>query len=200
MPNMAYLCCGRRPHTYPSFQEEAYDPAAQTVACCSSCVPLLWFALFRPEDIRVEDLVADGVIYREPAPVVARDALPARLKQSVARIESALPRHGSLREHAGLFLKTIAGVDARYPFITIEMQEMAAVMGGDEFYESIPDVLAYFGGADDPDTVESIQEMFQGRKFRPLSSFAVREPTTKDWETLDLLLGESLEREVLWET
>jgi hypothetical protein len=199
MPNMAYLCCARQPHTYPSFQEKAYDPAAQTVACCSSCVPLLWFALFRPEDIRVEELVADGVTYREPAPVASRDALKTRLNQSVPQIESALPRHGALGEHAELLLKTIDSVDPAYPYITIEMEEMAAIIGRDEFYESVPDVLAYFGGADDPDTVESIQEMFQGRKFRPPSSFVARKPTTKDWETLDLLLGEGLERDVLWE-
>jgi len=199
MANSAYLCCTGKEHTYPSGQQPNYDPKCQTVAHCDYAVPLLWIAIYRIEDIRIDELEVEGQILREPAPVVHRRLVARRLEESTPRIETVFPQSGSLVEHAKLLRTAIAEIDSSYSYVTIEMEEIACLVSG--FHGTFRRLLQFMGGADVPDVRElmvRVTELHTDREFLSLSRFAGEDLPKEDWENLAHLLGGELYRDLPW--
>jgi hypothetical protein len=131
MANMSYLCGTNKKATYPSVNP-AYDSDKQTIACDVWCVPLLWTALFRPADIVKKTFdTDDGKVVTE-APLVSR-------KKAMRQLEAALPyynrvfaKEGPLDEYASFLSKALAA--AKYTYVTIEMEEIAALGKSEQKY------------------------------------------------------------------
>ena len=201
MSNNAYLCCARKRHTYPQFREEDYDSEEQTVAFCRYSVSLLWFCLFRPEDILVEDLEYEGEIYRDPAPVVHREQVAQRLAEAVPRIEGLFVSADALPEYVAMFQQAIDAVDEEYPFLTIELQEVACMVDPQPYYRQVEKILQYMAGAEVGDVKKLLAELCAIQFDRPLPSpndFAMKDMPEEEWENLTWLLGGEEFRDLPW--
>jgi hypothetical protein len=202
MANSVYLSCALKEHTYPSFQESDFDSDEQTLAYCEHLVPLLWLAVFRPEDIRVDELRdEDGKVYREPAPVVARSKVAARLKEAVPRIEAVFPKNGSLKHHSKALADAVKPVDKRFRWLTMELQEVASMIDAKKFYASVEKALQFMGGEEVPkarDLLVELSDIHADRKFHPPSAFAEGDLEDEDEQNLVRLLGDELMRPVPW--
>lgn len=201
MANRAYLCCTSKKHTYPSFQEPDYDPKSQTVALCAYAVPLLWIAIYRAEDIIVDELEVEGQIVREPAPVVNRSQVVARLEEATSRLESMFPQNGPLREHSRLLGTAISEIDPAFQYVTIEMEEIACLGVPRDFHGTFRRLLQFMGGLEMPDArevLEQITSIHSDREFVPVSRFAEADLPNEDWENLARLLGAEHHRDLPW--
>ncbi len=201
MANRAYLCCTSKKHTYPSFQEADYDPESQTVALCAYAIPLLWIAIYRAEDIIVDELEVEGQIVREPAPVVNRSQVVARLEEAIPRIESVFPQNGPLLEHARLLGTAISEIEPAYQYVTIEMEEIACLGVPRDFHGTFRRLLQFMGGVEMPDAREALEQITSihaDREFVPVSRFAETDLPNEDWENLARLLGDEHYRDLPW--
>ena len=84
MGNYAYLCRSDLRRTNPSFANQRYAPARNTIACLRGGIPLLWLGLFHPTDLRTDRFVDDGEPVLSRAPVVATRTALASEAQKVA--------------------------------------------------------------------------------------------------------------------
>lgn len=128
MANYAYLCVSDIESIYPGFADSAYDPAVNTVAACAKNVPLLWFALFRPESLVTRTFDTDDGPYVVTAPIALRKQALTNLDASLSRLETLFHDRGSLTEHARLLADALRGVAGRYA--TIEWDEIDVITEG----------------------------------------------------------------------
>ena len=114
MGNTAYLCCSDDERVQPSL-EAGYRPEVHTLAGARQVVPVLWLALFEPDDLRTAVLVdEDGGELTECAPLTRRSVALGRLDGAAARIEKAYPRIGPLAAHVAPFRDLLASAAGEY--------------------------------------------------------------------------------------
>lgn len=147
MPNRSYLCSSARPAIYPSFADE-YDSDVQTLANDVYCIPLLWPALFAPEDFQQTDFDVDGEIVVGQAPSATKQKVLGTLQRRRAGIVQAFADIGDLGPYISMLEQLIR--EAPHDYISIEMDEIAALndLPEVEFYAAFEGLLA---GLDAPD-------------------------------------------------
>lgn len=146
MSNRSYLCCSPLPGIYPSFADD-YDPDLQTLANDVYCVPLLWPALFAPEDFQRADFEVDGEVVIGRAPSASKQKVLDTLRRRHDGIVQAFADIGDLGPYLSMLEQAVA--DAPHEYISIEMDEIAALNDSEEaFYEGFERLLS---GLDAPD-------------------------------------------------
>ncbi|MES2789203.1 MAG: hypothetical protein V4719_06240 [Planctomycetota bacterium] len=144
MSNCSYLCATNVEDTYPSFSDESYDPDVQTIACDVWCVPLLWMALFRPNNIVRKTFTVDGDDIVTEAPIVARTLAIRQLVEAVPYFNKLFAAEGRLDEYAEFLQQALESVD--YEYVTIELHEIACLADSEQnFYDSFREALAAIG-------------------------------------------------------
>ncbi len=201
MANSTYLCATLEKKTYPSLRTNDFDAEQRTIAMAVDSVPLLWLAIFRPEDLLSESLVTkEGQSLATVAPVVARRSAGKRLKDGAKRLR---PIYGSLDEQIKLLLQAIATVDPSQKFLTIELAEVAEMDDAAAYYERLTSALSFFAGEDIEDPQGHFRELSNLQSappyYPPRLLLDSDEPNDDQWEAVASLLGESHFREVPWE-
>ena len=101
--NYAYLCATDLATTYPSFVEENYDSDVQTVACDVYCIPLVWMALFRPQDLLQKVFRVDGMDVPTEAPLVERAVALRQLREALPYLNEVFSVEGPLDGYVASF-------------------------------------------------------------------------------------------------
>lgn len=198
MSNTSYLVCSDFPRTYPSAQFAKFDAEKHTVACGVECVPLLWLALFRAEDLRTDKIKdASGNLIQEPAPVVARTKALRRLENAAELFDAAFAKkHGSVAEYLDLLMEALSEYRGKY--LTIELQEIAYLMAKKpaKYYEEFAAALKTLDGGSAADMRKSLLKI---AGLDANDSFAVNGNSSKSEVLLSRLLGASHFAPVPWE-
>jgi hypothetical protein len=143
MSNCAYLCSGDQEITYPRFLEAGYDESEQVIASDVSCVPLLWVALFRADDIRRAVIRVEGQAVPVEAPLAATPKALEQFDEARPFFNSLFEREGGLDAYFALFREEIAST--RGAFLTIDMWEIACLYPEGMFYQEVRRALESIG-------------------------------------------------------
>lgn len=130
MGSYAYLTCSDFRGIYPIERAKGFDPAREILLCDKDFVPLLWFGLFREDDLkqaRVPELPSAACL----APVAKRDEALSRLEAATSILESTYPALGPLGAHVDALASYVADSSGRY--VSIEWHELALQHGEREF-------------------------------------------------------------------
>lgn len=135
-----------QPGIYPSFADD-YDSDVQTLANDVYCIPLLWPALFTPEDFQRADFEVDGEVVIGQAPSAPKQKVLETLRRRRTGVVQAFKGIGDLAPYVNMLERVVE--DAPYEFISIEMDEIAALNDPEEeFYGAFKRLLS---GLDAPD-------------------------------------------------
>ncbi len=160
MPNSAYLCCTDYEGLYPSFVDENYRSSESTLAVAQNCIPLLWLALFRRDDMRREIFIDQGVQVAPIAPLADRDKCIDQLEDALPRLDALFCREGRLDEHVECLKRDLLDMTGEY--VTIEMEEIVVVQPNEQaYYETLRRGMDVF---DMP--VEKLSPRGKGQKHR----------------------------------
>jgi hypothetical protein len=132
MANRSYLCGTSLETTYPSFVDKHYDSNEQTIACDVWCVPLLWHALFRSNDIARKVFHSGGEAIATEAPLVARTTAIEQLQAALPYFNRLFAAEGALDEYARFLREALESVE--YTYVTIELQEIACLTSPEQAY------------------------------------------------------------------
>ncbi len=147
MSNRSYLCSSPLPGIYPSLVED-YDSDVQTLANDVDCIPLLWPALFTPADFQRAEFEVDGEVVIGRAPSAPKRKVLDTLRRRRAGIVRAFAGMGGLAPYVSMLERVIE--DAPYEYISIEMDEIAALNDPEEeFYEAFERLLSRLDAPDD---------------------------------------------------
>ncbi len=199
MANRAYLVATNIETLYPSNEEAAFAPAQQAIAQGIYCVPLLWFALFRPRDLRTQTINLDGERWELTAPLAETSMALQQLAAARPVLDQLFPEHGSLREHSQLLHAAIESTHRK--FITIEWTEVEHTVESAEFQAFVRFALACFAG-DVPLPVgrKSLLNLSEFEWDGPLpSARCLVDQSDAEIEVLSHLLGTCWLRPVPWE-
>lgn len=142
MSNTCSLCCSDFPKLYPSERYAGYNPHEDEIAFEANVVPLLWLALFRPNDLRRQVVPNDGDPFRVEAPVAEKAKALAQLEGAVPLVNGLLAPHGPIDEHARLLAQALR--EARGGYVTIETIEIMEIHGEDRYYPMVRRALRFF--------------------------------------------------------
>ena len=160
MANRAYLCQSDHDSLYPSFVDEEYDSAAQTLASDVEAVPLLWLALFRPQNLRQQTFEVDGEEITVEAPIVERATALAQLEESRPYFNSLFEAAGSLDDYYAFFRQLLESATGKY--VTIELQEVATLYEDEQqFYDEVRAALAAIGSPVNEEDQHRLMEICQ---------------------------------------
>lgn len=202
MGNYAYLCRSDLRRTNPSFANQRYAPARNTIACLRGGIPLLWLGLFHPTDLRTDRFVDDGEPVLSRAPVVATRTALARLPTAAARLERLFPDGGALAPHAAALAAAIAAAPGRY--LTIELDEVAGLWPSRaRFDAALARALQIVVGADRRGARSSLVRLsgvHADRPWPPAQGLYDRPRVARaDAENLARLIGAEHLRRLPWE-
>jgi hypothetical protein len=174
--NRSFLCASSHREIYPSFVDPSYDSDTRTIATDVYAVPLLWLALFRPEDIVAKTFHVEedeegepaGDVYVE-APVASRaDALSA-LGTAVPVLNALFKVEGPLDSYADYMARAVA--DAPGEYVTAELQEISCLYPTEEeFFALLRDALRVMAGIPVEDAkrcLVQVADLRLGRPFPP---------------------------------
>jgi hypothetical protein len=202
MANRSYLAVTNTDTIYPSNAESDFTPEEQTVAQGVYCVPILWFGLFRPSNMRAQKFDVDGDLVTGVAPVVDVPTALTQLNDAVAKLNKMFEKQGSFDDYAALLGEAIRSTGRKY--VTIEMEEIACMGDPDEFYEDVKEALRAFTGEAalkvGSDKLVKISEIPTNVTF-PTARCLLGDQKTSD-EAIDALsriIGCSYIRKVPWE-
>lgn len=200
MSSTAYLCVTGIGRLYPSARDPRFDPARHTIAAGAGAVPLLWFALFRPGDLKRQSVrPIDG------GPEDAVDALApiAPVDRAVNQLTAAVPaldelfggRWGSFAGQAKLLGAALRSAGLAY--VTIELDEVEAGQDAVAYRENMRRVLRFF---DAPE--KEIGAMAGGGENDIVATFArmcALDPAADAEANARHIIGARHERPVPWE-
>lgn len=129
MVNHAHLCVSNHESIYPTFADESYDPAIHTVATCARSVPLLWFAMFRPQDLITRAFETDDGPYVVVAPVTTRTTALAQLKAALPRLDELFTVAAQFETPARILAEAVRSAPGCR--VTIEWDEIEVITEGD---------------------------------------------------------------------
>jgi hypothetical protein len=142
MANYCFLCVTNTKTIYPHWTSRRYDPDRQIVSCDVYCIPLLWFALFRPGDIVRKTFTLDGTKVAVQAPLTTVKKAVRQLDEAVAYFNKLFRREGPLDEYAAFLRQALEGIEYRH--ITIDLHEIAIMYKTrKEFYGEFRTALEY---------------------------------------------------------
>ena len=118
MPNLACLTCSNQPMVCPSMRQKRFLVSKQSLAECVQHVPLLWWGLFRKNDLRTETFEAHGEEQVGFAPVCEKGNALEQLQNAVPVLANAFPKLKRLEEWAEQFTRYVNGI--KYKYLTIE--------------------------------------------------------------------------------
>lgn len=176
MANRAYLCCSPFERTYPSFENDAYLPQKHTLASSIDSVPLLWLGLFRPSDLRVDRLVAQGQVIEEPAPMAPTTKALEQLEAVVSRLQDTLP---DVQWSAWASAVSFRIGQSHMDWVTIELQEIAYLHKAEEFYAAVAKLLAWFDGDSSVD-LYGLADLICGADLARIPPVATLNDLTRD--------------------
>ena len=90
MSNKAYLHLSDSPRPLPGRTDANVKDNESVVLCCDVCVPLLWLAMFRPEDMRQDSIAGSEGPFEFQAPLVERELALSRLEGAGERFNAIL--------------------------------------------------------------------------------------------------------------
>jgi hypothetical protein len=189
--------------TYPSFENPKFKPETHTLAGAESVVPLLWLALFGPDDLRTDVLEGeDGRDVGTPAPLARKPSALARLPKAAARLEQCLPGLGPLEAHAGLLAQALTAAKGAY--VTVELEELAdAESSPQRFYERLREALAFLSDGKATKAPRALLALTgldpRRRLVAPAELFAKAHPKKADLLACAAVLGTAHIRDVPWE-
>lgn len=199
MSNNALLLGTASKQVFPLLQKK--PPKHEVIACGQWQVPLLWFAIFRFEDMQTWKWPGkDGPPFELRAPVVARQKVAARLKEAVPLLEAAAPKVKTWKEHMLLLGKAIDSLPSHLKFVTCEWEEIIA-LHPPGFITGAKWLLAFFGGEkvrQPLKQLETISGTKLGKAIRDPAKSMEGEFKKQDWKTLAALLGVEWEKELPW--
>ena len=181
MANYAYLCATDLASTYPSFVDEDYDSDVQTVACDVYCIPLVWLALFRPQDLLQKVFSVDGVDVPTEAPLVERTVALRQLRAALPYMNEVFSSEGPLDAYFDLFEQAVLEVDAKY--LTVQLDEIACLYPSEQaFYDKFGQALSHID-----------QQMVAGAKplFAEIANIRLGRPFPAARLILDGMAGEA---------
>ena len=144
MANRSYLVLTDDNLLYPSVVNTDFAPELQTIAHGVYCVPLLWFALFRPTDMRAQVVTTDSGSVEVIAPIAEVPTAIRQLEISLTTLKQMFASRGDLGDYVRLLHKGIVAEPRKY--ITIELDEIAQMGDPDAFFAYIRYALGAFAG------------------------------------------------------
>jgi hypothetical protein len=144
MSNRSYLTVSNRDFIYPSTTDTSFDSEEQVVAQGVYCVPLLWLALFRADNLRTETLTVDEEEVQVIAPIVAVDIACSQLEAAMPLLSQMFSTQHSLPDYVRLLSEAIRSTGLR--FVTLESEEIACLGDPESFYSYLRYALAVFSG------------------------------------------------------
>lgn len=142
MPNRSYLCGSRESRIQPSNWDENYVSHEQTLVNDVYGVPALWFALFRPSDIVTQVFETEDGDFHVEAPINSKEKALEQLKDATEVLVKVFSGVGDVHEYIDFFEQAIAA--SEWPFVTIEMEEIAYTSDPEEFYRNVRRLLEKF--------------------------------------------------------
>jgi hypothetical protein len=133
MSNRSYLSVTNSDTIYPSTAEAEFTPDQQTVAQGVYCVPVLWFALFRPSDVRTQVFDVQRERVTGIAPISEVEVALAQLKAAMPNLNEMFRQQGKFDDYADLLSQAIESTGRKY--VTIESAEIECIGDPDEFYD-----------------------------------------------------------------
>lgn len=135
MANRSLLCGARACHIQPRNWDDSFDLEDQIIANDVVGVPALWFALFRPKDIQAKIFDTEVGAFHVEAPIASREDALLQLADSVEVLSAAFADMGRIDEYVSFLEEAIASSD--WPFVTIEMEEIAFCVDSQDFYHDV---------------------------------------------------------------
>jgi hypothetical protein len=123
MANYCFLCVTNTKTIYPNWASRRFDPDRQFVSSDVYCIPLLWFALFRPGDMNRKTFTLEGRKVAVQAPLTTVKKAIGNLDEAVPYFNRLFRREGPLDEYAAFLRQALEGIEYRY--ITIDLHEIA---------------------------------------------------------------------------
>ncbi len=208
MSNLSYLCASDFNRIYPSFENPEFKPEQHTVACCVEGVPLLWIAMFRPDDLREAQfqVTRDGGevdTLRAWAPLAPRQKALDQLKAAVPLLNRLFADWGALDQHAQFLEETVD--DAKGDLLTIELEEIEVLHREGDFRRRFENALRYLVSPtnDDPEVRKDFVEVacLEREGGFPAADTLVEDADLDEEQEWNLshLLGESHMRPVTWD-
>jgi hypothetical protein len=147
--NHAHLCVSNHESIYPSFADESYDPAVNTVATYARSVPLLWFAMFRTKNMVTRAFDTDDGPYVVAAPVTTKAKALAQLDAAIPRLNELFGTASAFDKPAAMLAEAVLRASGRC--VTVEWDEVAVISEGD-FLAIATNAMAVLepGAAGDP--------------------------------------------------
>lgn len=142
MSNRSYLCGSKLSRIQPSNWDEDFDGDSQILVNDVIGVPVLWFALFRPSDMVTQVFETEDGDFHVEAPITSKEQALANLKDSTEVLVEAFSGLGNVNEYITFFEQTISA--SEWPFVTIEMEEIAYTSDPEEFYQDVRRLLERF--------------------------------------------------------
>ncbi|MEU4473235.1 hypothetical protein [Micromonospora sp. NPDC023888] len=199
-----YLCVSPYRDVYPSRHHADFEAEEHVLACADDATPLLWLAMFRPDDLRNTGAggsrAGDAGLSPTPAPVVSRQRALTNLYSSIPLLDRLL--RGSVSEHAELLREAMRWLPG--PVVTVEW------WADDEPYDATPadldKALTVFDLGPDAGNsgIDALTRATGLRLHEPLVPARLlldrRPATTAQQVDLHRVLGRSHLRMVPWET
>jgi hypothetical protein len=183
MANRSYLCCSNKSLIYPSGQQKRYLVGKQTLAADVQHVPLLWWALFRKNDLHTETFMVEGEEHKVSAPVCTKDKALEQLPNAVPVLAKAFPEQSHLEEYVELFLSFITAV--KYQFLTIEWEEVECLYP-DQVFQGMANLALH--GFDQPQGISYRSEDRKGIHPVTRKPMVLRGVRAASWRALLLVL------------
>ncbi len=199
MANRAFLVVTSARQVFPRLQQKKVP--LEIVVCGEWRVPLLWFALFRPEDVqswkRNEKIVPP---FDLRAPLASRRLVSKRLAESAALLEAAIPKVKAWKDYLGLLAQAVEDCDADLKYVTGEWQEIAT-LDPPAFQAGADWLLKFFSGAKVQQPDQRLAELGDVKFRRGLPDvkrLRAGDLSEAEWTTVAALLGVEWERPVPW--
>jgi hypothetical protein len=198
MANRSYLTRCDSDQIYPSFQNPTFSPKEHTLLASTGCVPLLWWFMFAPEDLRVNQFSVRGQTFNETAPVVAADVALARFLARRDTMNKWYGEQGGLDHHQELFYSWISSHSGC--FISIEWQEIAHLHAENIFRSAAEEALWFIAendsGAKKP--LALLSTVIAQRRFFSRLELDSENAEQQDWWNYFRIMGDSHLTDVPW--
>jgi len=227
MPKTSYLCSTNRRATYPREEDPTFSLQTDLIANGARCVPLLWLAMFRSADIVRRTVVTrtEPTLFielstwqqkiREPQNIEIETEAPiTSVGRAIEQIEAAIPyfnamfqEEGRLDDYAELLIQALRFVTKK--FVTIDLEEIAGLVGDECFWGSIRAALEHIGSPPTRAAKERLIDIagFENLRRFPPANLALddrRDAPFDDWGNHWRVLGQGVResgfgRAVPWE-
>ncbi|MEX2175090.1 MAG: hypothetical protein WD872_12065 [Pirellulaceae bacterium] len=144
MANRTYIVLTDTCTIYPSAIEPDFLPEKQTAAQGIYCLPLLWVAMFRIDDLKAQQFEMEGERVDLKAPLARTQKALAQLEAAQEILQTMFADQTSVMDYCALLREAVTGVQREW--ITIELDEVASMGDPDTFFAYLELALRALGG------------------------------------------------------